>query len=179
MERGNGMKRERSLFSHTLVLSFLLVVLLPSGCGPNRVSEEETIRKVIHDSFAWGLTKDRVRFESVFAKDEDFFTYYPDSKSTVIGWNEFEKYLEQWMDPRNVVKGFEIRDLRLNLARSGNTAWFSAVVDDEGEWDGKPWGSKDIRWTGVLEKRNGNWVIAQQHMSEANDKVAERLKNSH
>lgn len=49
-------------------------------------------------------------------------------------------------------------------------AWFSAVVDDEGEFDGKPWGAKDIRWTGVLERRRGGWKICQQHMSQANDK---------
>jgi hypothetical protein len=50
-------------------------------------------------------------------------------------------------------------------------AWFSAVVDDEGEWDGNPWGAKNIRWTGVLERRSGKWVIVQQHMSSAADKV--------
>ena len=73
------------------------------------------------------------------------------------------------MDPRNRAKGFDIRDLRIVLSNSGDVAWFSAVVDDEGEFDGKPWGAKDIRWTGVLERRGGKWVIVQQHMSEAND----------
>jgi hypothetical protein len=26
---------------------------------------------------------------------------------------------------------------------------------------------KDVRWTGVLEKRDRKWVIVQQHMSAA------------
>jgi ketosteroid isomerase-like protein len=55
-------------------------------------------------------------------------------------------------------------------SKTGDVAWFSAMVDDEGEFDGKPWGLKDVRWTGVLEKRDGSWKICQQHMSEANDK---------
>jgi len=80
------------------------------------------------------------------------------------------------MDPRNKVIGFDIRDLRLVISRTGEVAWFSAVVDDEGEWDGKPWGSKDIRWTGVVEKRKGQWVIVQQHMSTAADKALEAAK---
>lgn len=117
------------------------------------------------------MTKDRVLFESIFAKDEDFFTFFPDSKSTVRGWSQFEKFLDEWMDPRSVAKSFEIRDLRIVISRKGDTAWFSAFVDDEGEFDGKPWGSKDIRWTGVLEKRGGSWKICQQHMSDANDRT--------
>ena len=74
------------------------------------------------------------------------------------------------------MKSFQIRDLRLVISRIGKVAWFSAMVDDEGEWDGEPWGSKDVRWTGVLEKRKGKWVIVQQHMSLASDKVLESVK---
>ena len=75
------------------------------------------------------------------------------------------------MDPRNKAYGYDIRDLRLVTSRSGNVAWFSAIVDDEGEFDGEPWGVKDVRWTGVLERRGGKWRIVQQHMSEATDKA--------
>lgn len=139
----------------------------------NRTKDESEIKRILHDAFGWALTKDRELFESIFAKDEDFFTFYPDSKSTVRGWSQFEKYLNGWMDTRNVAKGFEIRDLRIVVSRKGDTAWFSAVVDDEGEFDGKPWGAKNIRWTGVLEKRGRSWRICQQHMSDANDKSSQ------
>jgi len=133
-------------------------------------STRQEIVKILHDSFGWALTKDRQLFERIFAHDDDFFTFYPDSKSTVVGWRQFERFLDGWMDPRNVAKGYDIRDLRVGISKSGDVAWFSAVVDDEGEFDGKPWGSKDIRWTGVLEVRGGGWRIVQQHMSEANDR---------
>ena len=160
-------------------LTLSLVVLALAGQGARQKTqpgsnEEIIIAKVIHDSFAWALTKDRVLFESIFAKDEDFFTYYPDSKSTVIGWTQFQNFLDKWMDPRNKAISFEIRNLRLVMAKTGEVAWFSAFVDDAGEWDGKPWGSKDVRWTGVLEKRRGRWVIVQQHMSFAADTILER-----
>jgi ketosteroid isomerase-like protein len=136
----------------------------------SKADDEHEIAKIIHNSFAWALTKDRALFESIFAKDDGFFTYYPDSKSTVLGWKGFEKFLETWMDPRNKAKGFDIRNLRIVISNLGEVAWFSAIVDDEGEFDGKPWGLKDMRWTGVLEKRAGRWKTCQQHMSEANDK---------
>ncbi|UCD21714.1 MAG: nuclear transport factor 2 family protein [Chloroflexota bacterium] len=141
--------------------------------NPNTANDEQQIIKALHDSFGWALTKDRVLFESVFARDDDFFTYFPDSKSTVQGWQQFEKFLEDWMDPRSKANGYNIRNLRLVISKTGDVAWFSALVDDEGEFDGKPWGARDIRWTGVLEKRSGGWKICQQHMSEANDKSSE------
>jgi ketosteroid isomerase-like protein len=65
----------------------------------------------------------------------------------------------------------EIRDLRIHVSRSGDVAWYSAMLDDLGEWDGKPVGARDIRWTGVLEKRDGRWVIVQMHGSVASDRV--------
>jgi ketosteroid isomerase-like protein len=136
----------------------------------DETSDKYIISKVLHDSFGWALTKNRALFESIFAKDDDFFTFYPDSKSTVVGWSQFEKFLDGWMDPRNKATGFDIRELRIVIAKTGEVAWFSAIVDDQGEFDGKPWGTKDIRWTGVLEKRGGSWKTCQQHMSEANDR---------
>jgi ketosteroid isomerase-like protein len=142
----------------------------PDLRNPDAGTERQQIVKVLHDSFGWALTKDRALFESIFAKDDDFFTYYPDSKSTVLGWREFEKFLENWMDPRNKATGYDIRNLRIVISKSGDVAWFSAIVDDEGEFDGKHWGTKDTRWTGVVEKRGGSWKICQQHMSQANDK---------
>ena len=138
----------------------------------NKAEAEREIRQILHDSFGWALTKDRALFESIFARDEDFFTFYPDS-STVTGWSQFERFLDGWMDPRSKATGFDIRNLRIVISRMGDVAWFSAVVDDEGEFDGKPWGAKDIRWTGVLERRDGGWKICQQHMSEANDRGQE------
>jgi len=139
----------------------------------DKARDESEIRRILHDAFGWALAKDRALFESIFAKDDDFFTFYPDSKSTVRGWSQFEKFLDGWMDPRNVSKGYEIRDLRIVVSRKGDTAWFSAIADDEGEFDGKPWGAKDVRWTGVLERRGGNWRICQQHMSDANDRKSQ------
>jgi len=50
-------------------------------------------------------------------------------------------------------------------------AWFSAILDDCGEYRGKVGCWKDTRYTGVLEKREGKWVFCQMHFSFAVDKV--------
>ena len=136
----------------------------------DRISDRAVVEQTIRDSIAWALTKNRPLAERVLTHDPDLFMFNPDSKATV-GWDELAKNFEVWMDPRFKATSCDVRELRLTFARSGDVAWWSAILDDLGEWDGKPTGWKDTRWTGVLEKRNGAWVIVQMHFSFAADKV--------
>jgi ketosteroid isomerase-like protein len=162
-------------------LSLLVAALMIGGtAGPasasDREAEKAVIAKVVRDSICWALTKDRALQESTMAHDEDLFIFWTESKTTVSGWNEYVKLFDTWMDPRFKATVTEVRDLRIHLSRSGDVAWYSATLDDLGEWDGKPTGARDIRWTGVLEKRGGRWVVVQMHGSVAMDKMRERAK---
>ena len=131
--------------------------------------ELPVVEKTIRDSIGWALTKDRARLESILAHDAGFFIFHPDSKSTVRGWEAFTTLLESFMDPRFKATAFDVRDLAVGFSRSGDVAWFSAILDDCGEWEGKPSCWKDTRWTGALEKRDGSWLIVQMHFSFASD----------
>jgi ketosteroid isomerase-like protein len=135
-------------------------------------AEKPVIAEVIHDAICWALTKDRPLQESTMAHDEDLVIFWTNSDTTVLGWNQYLKLFDVWMDPRFKATLTEIRDLRLNVSRSGDVAWFSATLDDLSEWDGEPKGARDIRWTGVLEKRAGKWVFVQMHGSLAADRIS-------
>ena len=153
-----------------LVLFLLAACSLVGGAAESTVgSDNAAIEKAIHASIGWALTKDRALLESVLSHDPSFFIFHPDSKTTVVGWEPMARLFAFWMDPRFKATRYEIRDLRVNLSRSGDVSWFSAILDDCGEWDGKTSCWKDTRWTGVLEKRDGTWVIVQMHFSFAKD----------
>ena len=139
-----------------------------------RQDEKATIAKVIHDSIMWALTKDVAMQQDTMAHDEDLYIIWTGSMHITSGWKEHEKSFETWLDPRFEAVRTEIRDLQIHLSRSGDVAWYSADLDDVVSWEGKA--SKfgeGLRWTGVLEKRNGRWVIVQMHASLAVDKVRE------
>jgi len=139
--------------------------------GTERSRDRAVVEQTIRDSIGWALTKDRALLERVITHDADLFIFHPDSKSTVVGWDAFAKNFSFWLDPRFKATSFDVRDLRITFSRSADVSWFSAVLDDLAEWDGKPTGWKDTRWTGVLERRDGNWVIVQMHFSFASDRA--------
>jgi len=154
------------------VAAALLIFVSLTGAAYSSAGADEkaVIEKVIRDNIGWALTKDRPLLESTLAHDDRLFIFNPTSQRT-IGWDEFVKGFDFWMDPRFKAVKLDIRDMRLDISHSGGVAWWSCILDDLGEWDGKPIGWKDTRWTGVLEKRAGRWLIVQMHFSFAADKV--------
>ncbi len=154
------------------VLVLVLLVACPLFAGaadPADGGDKTAVERAIHAAIGWAINKDRALLESVMSHDAAFFIFHPDSKTTVVGWEPMEKLFALWMDPRFKATGYAIRNLRINMSRSADVSWFSAILDDCGEWNGKASCWKDVRWTGVLEKRDGAWVIVQMHFSFAKD----------
>ncbi len=161
--------------SMVLILSPVLLSAGFAAACARPADEKAVIEKVIRDNIGWALTKDRPLAESTMAHDESLFIVNPTSEPT-IGWSALVKNFDFWMDPRFKATKCEIWDMRIGVARSGDAAWWSCMLNDLAEWDGKPTGWKDTRWTGVLEKRDGKWHIVQMHFSFAADTVAAQVK---
>jgi hypothetical protein len=130
-------------------------------------TEKEMIGKVIYNSIGWALTKDTVAlYESL--SGSNLFIFHPDSGSTVTDISQIRETADRiWLDDRFKATGLDIRELRIELSPGGDVAWYSCFLDDLGEWDSQPIGWYNARWTGVLVKRDGKWVIVQMHFSFA------------
>ena len=131
------------------------------------------ISKVIHDSICWAATKDKELVYSCFADDPELFWFSPKDDGTVHGFAAFVDLVENFfmLDDFQAVR-VDIRDLQINLSHAGDTAWFHARLDDYNLWHGQPANWEDVRWTGVLEKRDNRWVIVQMHFSDPSDRSA-------
>jgi ketosteroid isomerase-like protein len=86
------------------------------------------------------------------------------------GISDFKKNEAFWASPNFKAVRYEIRNLKIQLSESGTVAWFYCILDDINEWKGEPACWMNTRWTGVLEKRKGNWIIVQMHFSFASGK---------
>jgi len=138
----------------------------PGPAGGPAGDELGRIERAIRDCIGWAKDKDFQVLYGVIANDPDFLEVHPDGV-VVKGFEEFKKGESFWGSPDFKAICYEIRDLRIKLSRSGDTAWFFCILDDINEWKGRPANWEDTRWTGVLEKRDGRWVMVQQHFSFA------------
>ncbi|HUV30409.1 MAG TPA: nuclear transport factor 2 family protein [Acidobacteriota bacterium] len=138
---------------------------------PSVEDEKAQIGEVISNSIGWAANKDKELSFSCFAEDEELFYFSPRDDGTIHGRKAFVALTEGFfmLDDFKAVR-FEIRDLQVNLSRSGDVAWYHARLDDFNEWKGQPANWEDVRWTGVLEKRDGRWVIVQMHFSSPTDR---------
>jgi ketosteroid isomerase-like protein len=154
----------------TILFTIFILLTAPSvGTAQEYKSERESIEKTIHASIGWAKNKDFKLLYSVIANDSNYVEVSP-GKRVVRGFEQFRKGEKFWGSPDFKAVRYEIRDLTIHQSRSGDVAWFYCVLDDVNEWKGEPASWIDTRWTGVLEKRDGRWVIVQMHFSFASDK---------
>jgi ketosteroid isomerase-like protein len=130
----------------------------------DRSAETEAVTATINNVIGWAVTKDFELFFGTIAGDSDYISVTPYDR-VKIGVAEIAADSAFWADPRFKAIRHEINDLKIVFSRSGDVAWFYGLLDDINEWDGQPANWEKIRWTGVLEKREGKWRVVQQHFS--------------
>ena len=155
---------------------FVLVsaVLPVTACAPDvgRDVEERAVVRVLDDNIGWFRDKDFGRLFATMTNGPDLFMYQLDSASTIRGFGQFKKYSEGWRNPEVRYAGHRITDRQIHFSRAGDVSWFSAMLEDCAQVKDRPARCFTTRYTGVLEKRDGRWVLVQQHFSLPADMVA-------
>ncbi len=167
IERGRCMTRRK--YGAALLALVCIIILSCAKTSPrNAAQDRKEVARVVGNSITWALEKNSDLLFNSVAQDSSFFIFHPDSASTIVGFDAFKEMVnEVFMQDAFKATGSSMRDMRINISKSGDVAWYSAILDDFGEYNGKPYAWRNTRWTGVLEKRDGMWVIVQMHFSFA------------
>jgi len=167
--------------SRSPAIAFALAALL-SGCAPRTptvdvAAETASIDSVIRSNIRWALTKDTALVYSTLAHDSSLFWFTPDSAGTNRGFDASKRLTETvFMNPAFVAVSSDFRDMQIHLSRGGDVAWWSCILDDRNTWQERPAVWENVRWTGVLEKREGRWVIVQMHFSKSEEAMTRELR---
>ena len=147
------------------------ILLLAAGAACARKApvfdaavERVRVEQAIRASIGWAKNKDIELLYRVVSHGDDFLIVNPEER-VVRGFDEFRQMEAFWMNEEFRAVRYDIRDLRISFSRSGTNAWYYCMLDDINEWKGKPANWENTRWTGVLEKQDGRWVIRQMHFS--------------
>lgn len=136
----------------------------------DRDAEKARIEQVIKSAITWAANKDKDLLYSCMVNDSSLFYFSPENSGTIRGFDEFTQLVDRlFMNPSFRAIQADFKEMRIQLSRAGDCAWWSCYLDDFNEWDGTPVNWENVRWTGVLEKRDGEWRIMQMHFSHATE----------
>jgi hypothetical protein len=130
------------------------------GGAPDPNSPETIIRALVHAN----AEKDMPTLSRLMAHDADITSYSIGGRK-YVGWPEFEREMqEEFVNAQKL----EIPITELNVWTKGDVAWFTMELDYI-RYVGKGTDLKrtvlPLRETGVLERRNGQWVMLSWHES--------------
>jgi ketosteroid isomerase-like protein len=143
-----------------------------SAAGPTALDQEaerQEVARVISAVIGWAKDKNLDLFFSAIAHDEDYISVTPGQR-VIKRFEDVKQNIPFWMSPDFQYVRHELKDLEIKFARCGEVAWFYCVLDDINTYKGEPASWENTRWTGVVEKRDGKWVVVSQHFSFASDR---------
>lgn len=158
----------------TRILTIVVLIFIYScnGYKPGSFdyndNDRQLVEQTIHTSIGWAKNKDIKLLYSIINNDSSFLEVHPGPK-VVKGFSDFRNAEEFWMSPDFKAIRYNIRDLQISFSKSGNVAWWFCILDDINEWKGEPATWEKTRWTGIMEKQDGRWIIMQQHFSFASE----------
>ena len=136
-------------------------------------TDYEAVKRAIEQAIGWAIEKD---FDGMFRLWADnLFHFWLFSNSQVVGLDHFKTYAEPWKDPDFRGTRFQFKDLRIVFSRAGDVAWYSCFLDDCSSYKGKETCVENVFQTGVLEKRDGQWVHVLMHGSYPVDQIPENF----
>jgi ketosteroid isomerase-like protein len=173
VQTGGKMKEPIALAAAFVIMTCISLAaslgLGQAGPAADQEAEKREIARVVNSVIGWAKDKDLDLFFGSIANDEDYVSVTPGQR-VIKRFEAVKQNVPFWMSPEFKYVRHELKDLEIKLARCGTVAWFYCVLDDINTYKGEPASWENARWTGVVEKRDGRWVVVSQHFSFASDK---------
>ncbi len=149
-----------------VLLAGIIIQLGFTGCVQKAdVAAELPNVKVVVDGFEqFWESEDMDLLSKIIAHDADMVNYGSDASEIFKGWDEFKAAVDQML-PAFENTQISVRDQNIKIHPSGEVAWFTEIWDWDLIYSGQSAQIPNQRLTGVLEKRNGDWVFVQFHNS--------------
>ena len=148
-------------------ITILLLVGWTAGHAADLDTPEGVLRRLVQAN----VEKDLETISRYMAHDEDTVSYTIEGRK-YVGWPGFAKDMR---DEFESVTRLEIPITELRIWTRGDTAWFAMELDyiryvGDGAEQAKM--VLPLRETGVMERRQGQWVLVTFHESFRSDEAA-------
>lgn len=145
--------------------------LIFSGCNlqPKEVKvdtqqERDAIKLVLEKYAIANENQDMSMIEEIWCPSERIISFGTESGEKLVGWAEIKNAVEsQFGQITNTFISY--RDQIIEVNETGNTAWFSEIINYNFIRKGEALSYEGLRYSGVLVKKDGMWQLVQTHMS--------------
>ncbi len=151
-------------------LLLMLGVFILFGCNQpqkeeiNIENEKDAIKLVLEKYASANENQDMGLIEDIWCPSERIVSFGTVSGEKMIGWAEIKTAVQNQFDAfSNTFISYNDQIIEVN--KTGNTAWFSEIINYNFILDGKAHSYEGLRYTGVLVKKEGKWLLVQTHMS--------------
>jgi hypothetical protein len=122
------------------------------------------VKQVLDELFEAHGKSDLKSFSNCFAQDENLVYMGTDFDEVWYDWQSFYHWMENEIGKW---KGISINQKNTTITHSldGKTAWYTQLIDNCPETKGDTLRIEGFRHSGVMENRNGKWLIVQSHLS--------------
>jgi ketosteroid isomerase-like protein len=152
--------------SFLFVLVSALILSSCSNCNEelNLIDETEAIENVLEKYIIANEKQNFELIEEIWAPNPDIILYGTDSDERLMGWTNIKAAVkDQFSQITDTYISASDQFIKLNC--TGNTAWFAETLNYNFVYKGEAKSYSGLRFTGVMEKMNGEWKIVQAHLS--------------
>jgi len=139
------------------------LVTFAGARAQQKATDQATFRKLIDDYCAAWSTANADAPGEFYAK-EDGLVFYDLAPFAYHSWKEYHDGVQKEFFA-NMASGKLTAGKDLRVKRHGMFAWTTVTMHfSEKTKDGKTT-ETDVRYTGIWEKRGGNWLLVHEHLS--------------
>jgi len=148
---------------------FVVVIFFASSCADcdqkfSKADEMIAIENLLEEYVIANENQDFDLIEKIWAPDSDIILYGTDSDERLMGWTNIRSAIrEQFLQIEETYISASDQFIKLNC--SGTTAWFAETLDYNFVHNGEAQSYEGLRFTGVVEKMDGQWKLVQAHLS--------------
>ena len=150
-------------------LIVLIILLATTACKQerkcfNKNDELSKIENVLEQYAIANESRDFNLIEKIWATDDDIVLIGTHANEKLIGWEQIQKAIKkQYSEFEDTY--ISVIEQKITINDSGTTAWFSEFLNYNFIHEGQAMSFEGIRFTGVLEKREDQWLLVQGHLS--------------
>ncbi len=156
--------RKFTLFTGLLIIAILNSCTPPEPPAVDYEAEKLAVKQVLDKYRYANENQDMNVIEEIWCSEETIISIGTERGERLVGFSQirnavqrqFDTFTETYITPANQI---------VQLSEDGKTAWFSQTMNYNFILDGTPYSFKNLRYSGVLMKKNGKWKLVQTHMS--------------